>query len=529
MVGQSDGILMIAFEVLDMKVDVNEQHIAIIGAGVSGIAAAKTWKQCGYRVTVYEASDAPGGHWAQAYPGVTLQNTAPQYQFSDYPWPFKPDRHPTGEQIMRYLDMAVAHYDLDIRYNHTLSQMERLADGWHLVFADRESIECAYVVIATGQYPAGGQKLIPNFAGMDQYKGKVKTSIGSLDEFDGHDVAVIGFGKTALDFTSWSAERAASTTHVFRTPRWTIPDHLLGIDFTRAFFARFGSDMMPSWCYSSKPQAFLHNRLSGVVRGFWSFIATLFQYQHRRNAKLGSIDASVLDPVMPPKPQFVPDLRSATALAPGRYYEHVAHGRITPKQEAVASFNEDGVVLANGETVAADLVMVCCGSETPVFDYLPEPYRSCLSSQDGGPVLYRHLIDPRVPDVGFAGYNHGFLHIALCEVGSLWQIAAHRGDLTLPTEAEMSISARRVTAWKDEHCSYEPTRNMAVSTRYQQHLDILMRDLGLSQWRKLPNLPAEIFARYDPTDYNGIADQFLAESAKRRAEGKTQTVWPADA
>ena len=57
----------------------------------------------------YERAESPGGVWAKTYPSVTLQNTAPQYHISDFPWPFEPDLHPTAEQIRRYIDLAIAH------------------------------------------------------------------------------------------------------------------------------------------------------------------------------------------------------------------------------------------------------------------------------------------------------------------------------------------------------------------------------------------------------------------------------------
>ena len=42
----------------------SERHqgrVAVIGAGVSGIASANVWKSCGYEVTVFEASERYGG------------------------------------------------------------------------------------------------------------------------------------------------------------------------------------------------------------------------------------------------------------------------------------------------------------------------------------------------------------------------------------------------------------------------------------------------------------------------------------
>lgn len=506
------------------------ERVAIIGAGISGVAAANVWKKCGYDVTIFESSDSIGGQWTKTYAGVCLQNTAPQYQFGEFPWPFEPDRHPTGEQVLRYIRTAAEAFGLDIRLEHRVTRMVKTDAGWALNINDEEKAkEFSYVIIATGQYPGGDGKSLPPFENLRVFKGKIVTSIHSHSVFDGKRVVVVGFGKTALDYAAWSAPRAAQTTHVFRTPRWTIPDYLLGIDYTRPFFARFGSDMMPSWVHSSPPQRFLHRHLGGVVRTFWWGIATLFQFQHQRDAKLGSKSSSVLDVVIPSKSQFTADLRSASAVAPPDYYYHVAHGGILPRHATVESFTETGVALSTGKTIDADLVCVCAGNDRPAYPYLPDAFRACLESQVGGPVLYRQLIHPKIPRLGFAGHNHGFLHIALCEMGALWLMAAFRGDLKLPSPEEMAESAERVSQWKRKHSSFETTSNIAVSTRYQQYLDVLMQDLGISQWRKLPNIAAELITRYDPTDYRGVIADYLKISGKRKARGIERPVMPVDA
>jgi len=503
-------------------------RVAVIGAGVSGVAAANVWKRCGYEVVVFEASSQVGGQWAQTYPGVTLQNSAPQYQFGAFPWPFEPDRHPTGEQVLRYVQAAVEHFGLDVRLSCPVASARRTEGGWELSFADGVVEAFDYLVVATGQYPGNDKKRVPPFEGIERFGGAVLTNIDTLDVFDGQRVAVIGFGKTALDFATWSAERAASTHHVFRTPRWTIPLSLLGIHYSRPFFARIGSDMMPSWGHGVLHQRLLHRHMGFVVSGFWSFIAALFRSQHRRDAKLQGVDASVLDVVLPPASQFVPDLRSASALAPPRYYEHVAHGGITAHRATVASFFEGGVELDDGSRIEADVVCVCCGNDAPTYPFFSDDIRGLLEDREGGPALYRHLVHPQIDGLGFSGYNHGFLHIALAEVGALWQVAAFQGDLELPTPDEMAASAQRVAAWKQANSSFESTCNLAVSTRFQQHLDILMGDLGLSPWRHLPNLPAELFARYDPTHYAGAVDEYLLARGKRRAKGQRQRVMELD-
>ena len=76
-------------------------RIAVIGAGISGVAAAHVLRKQGFEPVVFERGAEPGGVWAAAYPDVRLQNVAPHYRLSDFPWPFAPDAHPTAAQIRR--------------------------------------------------------------------------------------------------------------------------------------------------------------------------------------------------------------------------------------------------------------------------------------------------------------------------------------------------------------------------------------------------------------------------------------------
>ena len=85
----------------------------------------------------------------------------------------------------------------------------------------------------------------------------------------------------------------------------------------------------------------------------------------------------------------------------------------------------------------------------------------------------------------------------------LWLSALLDGDLELPSADEMEQSMDKVLQWKREHINFEPSRSCAVNTRFQQYIDILLKDLGLSPYRKLPNIFAELFGQYGAEDYAG--------------------------
>ena len=115
-------------------------RIAVVGAGISGIAAANILKKNGFVPVVFEKHEKIGGVWASAYPEVHLQNIYPQYHLSDFDWSFKPDLHPTVEQIMRYLTEAVEHHKLDIRLNHEILAIQENPDGWQIRYKNAAGI-----------------------------------------------------------------------------------------------------------------------------------------------------------------------------------------------------------------------------------------------------------------------------------------------------------------------------------------------------------------------------------------------------
>ena len=366
--------------------------IAIIGAGVSGIAAAHCMIKSGHQIVVYEKSSALGGVWTLGYPDVRLQNTGYHYRLSDIPWTNPPDRHPTSGQIREYLNEAAKTLGLEIMLAHEVFNLEGIARGWRLSYrndAGEGSSDFDFVIASIGQYTEG--KNVPEFPGQQDFGGEIITErdVHDLDVFDGKKVLVAGFGKSALD---------------------------------------------------------------------------------------------------------------------------------------MATFAEDGVLLKNGEKTSCDLVVLSLGSGSPRFPFMPEKYRQLLERENDGVQLYRHLIHPRIPNMAFAGFNHGFMHVPAVEVGMLWLSAWLNGDLELPSADEMEKSIDTVMQWKREHINFEPSRSCAVNTRFQQYIDILLQDLGLSPYRKLPKIFAELFSQYGATDYTGIFEEYQQLRGSLRLPRKVMAI-----
>ena len=493
-------------------------RVAVIGAGVSGIASAHVLKKQGHQVVVFDKMSQIGGIWAVSYPEVRLQNIRNQYYLSDFPWSFPADFHPTAEQVMRYWCEVIERVGLDVRLSHEVHRVERQPEGWLVGYrtVDREDEQTFdFVVIATGQFlekPSG-----PGFPGQDEFLGRVMTErdLRDLGIFDGRKVAVVGFGKSALDMTILAAERASQVWHVFRTPRWVFPEHLLGVHSSRVVFSRFGSAMIPSWAHPSSGGQFLHTHLEPAVACFWRTVAALFRLQAMSAAWGKGREARERLRLVLPTHDIRRDFRSAGALAPPRYFSHVAAGRIEPVRGEVAGFSAAALLLSGEREVPADVVVLSLGSSTPAFPYLPPEYRQLLEGEPDGVQLYRHLIHPRIPALAFAGFNHGFMHVPAVEVGTLWLCAYLTGDLVVPPVEEMERMVKQIQTWKRAHIDFEPSRSCNVNMRFQQYIDSLLRDLGVSPYRKLPNVFTEMFGRYGPRDYRGV----FAEYERQRQTG----------
>lgn len=487
-------------------------RVAVIGSGISGIASAVMLKKNGFEVEIFEKSDKIGGVWALAYPNVRLQNIAEQYHISDFPWPFKPDLHPSGEQIMRYLQEAVMHFRLSVHLRHEIKALEEVPGGWTANIQgpggpSREHFD--FVMVSNGHYSDGKNSI--RFPDQDLFQGRVMTErdLKSLDEFKGKRIAVVGFGKSAVDMTDFAAQNGASVVyHVFRSPRWMFPRQLLGVHFTRFFFNRFGSVMMPSWSHPSALERLMHTRSAGFVRSFWKALEGILSKKvMQRAAGRGPEAQQRLRRVIPDHP-LVADLRSASCLEPEKYYAFVAEGRILPYHSEVKAFTSNGVQLQNGEQLDCDIVVLSLGSLTPAFPFLPTQYRSMMEGEPDGVQLYRHLLHPTIPRMGFAGFNHGFLHVPSVEVGTLWLSALWKGQLELPPQEDMEASIAYLQSWKRKHIHFEPSRSCGVNTRFQQYLDTLLKDLELSPYRKMPNVLAEAFARYRAADYAAVFKEY---------------------
>ncbi len=498
-------------------------HIAIVGSGVSGIGAAKVLARLGHEVIIFEKSAQIGGVWARAYDQVRLQNVAAHYRFTDFDWPFPIDEHPGVADVLAYLEAAVLHYGLDVRRSHEVVSMSETPKGWQLEIAGpqgKSNEHFDHVIIAVGLF--SGEQADMELADREKFEGQLlsERTLGDISAFAGKRVAVIGFGKTAVDLASMSADHGAKVTHIFRQPRWLLPRRVLGRNIADIAAARISTRMTPSWVHWDKREAIMHKYFPWSVKAYWKASEWLFR------ATLG-LHPFYFDPkvrkrmaALSPDQALTYQMRAAAALAPDRYFGQVRTGAINPVQGNVKGLDKTGVALSSGEKVAADTVIIAVGYKAPEFSFLPEKYKKLMTKDADGAQLYRHVVHPGIPRLAFAGFNHCYMHMAGVEIATLWYGAVIAGHLELPSEDEMLACTARITAWKQTNSLFEPTRAYGVGGRFHNYLDILLAEMGLKAKRK-PGALRDHFLPYLAKDYAGVFDEYEKLVAEADAARKS--------
>jgi len=401
-------------------------HVAVIGAGPSGLATVKALRDRGVPVTCFDRADRIGGTWAfenssglsAAYRDLHINVSRARMQFEDLPMEHGPDFAHHSE-VVTYFERYARHFRLrdDIILGTGVDHARRLpGGGWDLELDDGSTCRADALVVANGHHSEPNRPHVPGtFSGTVLHAHDYRDNAFLRDR----DVVVVGMGNSAMDIAVESSAVARQTYLSTRRGAHVMPKYVLGRPY----------DMLPG-------HAWMLGR--GVSVGPvnlqipWRARQAALQAAHR--LLVGRMDAFGLP---------APDHRFGEShpSISGRLLERIGHGRIAPRP-SISSFDGDRVRFEDGSAVQADVVVLCTGYRI-TFPFLDDGIAPVRENRID---LFHRIFRPGLADLAFVGLVQPLGSIMQIAEGQARWVAAHfAGAYALPDEAEMwrTIAADR--------------------------------------------------------------------------------------
>ncbi len=390
---------------------------AIIGAGSSGIAAAKALHERGLKFDCFEASDCIGGNWvfankngmSAAYRDLHINTSRARMEFTDFPMPRAYPDFPHHTQIAEYFNAYVDHFAIrdKITFETAITHAAKRPDGtWQLTDEHGAVRDYDVLIVANGHH-WDARWPEPAFPGADAFEGRQLHAHDYRDnEFlRGKDVVVLGMGNSAMDIAVESGQVAGATYLAARRGAWIVPKYLFGRPM----------DQLPH-------DVHVPDRITYKV-------FELFVRLHTGRPERYGL----------PKP----DHRFAQAhpTVSGRILDAISHGDVQPKPN-IERLGRDWVQFTDGSRVHADVVVYCTGYRI-TFPFFDEGFIAAPGNRID---LFRRVYSPDHPSLAFVGLLQPLGAIMpLAEAQGRWLATYLEGDYHLPAPGAMRADIRRET------------------------------------------------------------------------------------
>lgn len=353
----------------------DRERVCIIGAGSSGITAAKVLHERGLAFDCFELSDRVGGNWvwgnsngvSASYKSLHINTSRSRMEFSDFPMPETLPNFARHDQIAAYFDAYVDHFGFrdKITFSTGVEQVLPLPGGGFEVRLDSgETRFYGSVMVANGHHwdPRMPE---PAFPGAETFTGEQMHSHDYKDEQQlvGKRIVVLGMGNSAMDICTDASYHAAETYLSHRRGVHIIPKYVFGKPYDEIA----GNERIPSW-----------------VR--WPVARLLMRAATGPMSRYG---------LQEPDHKFA----QAHPTMSSRVLDRLAHGAVVPKP-TIQRFDGDDVVFADGSRVAADLVVYCTGYKIS-FPFFSRDFLD--PGADNEVRLYKRMFHPTVPGLYFIG------------------------------------------------------------------------------------------------------------------------------
>ncbi len=389
------------------------EKVCIIGAGSSGIAAAKVLDEHGVAFDCFEKGSGIGGNWrydndngmSSAYASLHINTSKTLMQYSDFPMPERYPDYPGHAEILDYFESYVDHFGIRGRITfgtEVANVAPRDGGGWTVTTRDGDGGEThrdyRAVLVANGHH---WDPRWPDFSGEldDDVEVMHSHDYRTPHGLAGKRVLVVGIGNSAVDIACEACHVADRTVISTRRGAYIFPKYILGVPTDHLIDARLNKLPFPL--------------LVNVAR------AAVFVAQGDQE-KYGV-----------PKPAHA--IHQAHPTISDELLHLVGHGRIALKPN-VAQLEGDRVRFVDGTREPFDVVIHCTGYRIsfPFFD------RAVIDPVGNEVRLFHRVVHPDHEGLYFIGLVQPLGAIMpLAELQSHWVAGLVKGEMALPAKRKM--------------------------------------------------------------------------------------------
>ncbi|MBF6177953.1 flavin-containing monooxygenase [Nocardia otitidiscaviarum] len=424
-------------------------RVCVIGAGPSGITAAKRLAEYGIPFDCYEASDEVGGNWyfknpngmSACYQSLHIDTSKFRLAFEDYPAPAEWPDFPHHSQLHRYFRDYVDHFGLRDRiiFNTKVIDARRDADGLWTVTTDSGRTEVYdAVVVCNGHH---WDPRMPDYPG--EFDGVLMHSHAYNDPFDpidmrGKRIVVVGMGNSGLDIATELSQRFIASEFYLSARRgvWVLPKYVNG---------KVGDkSSMPAWM---PPKLGLKLKQRFVVKN----------RGHMRNYGL-------------PEPDHLPF--EAHPSASEEFLHRAGCGDIVFKP-AITRLDGPRVHFADGSVAEVD-VIVCATGYHISFPFFADP--ALKPDERNVFPLFRQMIKPGVDNLFYLGLAQPLPTLVnFAEQQSKLVAAYLTGNYHLPSQAEMHADIEAAEARRTGR--YYDSPRHTIQIEFEPYVRDLMKEM----------------------------------------------------
>lgn len=363
----------------------------IIGAGPSGLIAARAFKRYGIDVDIVERHTGLGGLWDIDNPGSPMYETCSMISsrvaggFVGFPMSDELAMYPKWHELYRYIRDFAREFRLDelCEFGVAVERAEPVEteEGvfWRVRLSNGETRDYrgVYSAIGTQWLPQ-----LPEIEGLDGFTGRAihAREYRSPEEFRGRRVLVVGAGNSGVDIASDAAFHADAAFLSTRRPYYFFPKQIFGVALPDLLDGRAQIEPRP-WMEGLRPEDFMDVILSTV----------------------GDLSALGL-----PKPEG--PIGETHPIVSNTILHALSHG-LLKRHPDIARIDGGTVHFADGSSEEVDTIVFATGYQVH-YDFLPE---GLVEYRRGHPRLHLETFFPGVPNL----YSGGTIHAA---IGAGWTV-----------------------------------------------------------------------------------------------------------